>query len=153
MWPIGGILDSINRDLLLTNVTATDDVFAEQSPQFASASCYIAIDGDVDRTVFGNRQLHAVNQWINDEFAGDPSFDASAYETGYFNVTGSTAYLSGNSRDTYHTLSSEIRWTLSKNLGPGFDGETVTGELRVREIANPSNEVTATLTITITSGL
>ena len=154
MWPFAGLLEGIPDTLLLTNTSVNDSVFAETNPEFALAEARLATDGDKDTRVNGiSWQTPNANQWMSDEFAAVPAFDASNYECGYFNVTGDTNDLSGPTLDTYHALSSNREWTLSDNIGPGFDIRSVTGEWRVREIANPSNEATATLTLSISSEL
>lgn len=151
MFPFFGLLAGVDRTLALTANTVLD---SDISPGTQTAEARLNSDGNYEDRGggFGGWTTHAINQWIHDDYVGDPGFDASLYEGGYFSVTGSTTYLVGATLDTYHALSSTRTWSLSRFYS-GFGNDSVTGTLKVREIAQPANEVTATLTLQIQAEL
>lgn len=148
MFPFPQFLtQNITATLGLTNKSVNDFVF---SPDTASCGFRFNVNGDAQVNDSGaGYSTPNSNQWMDDDFAALPEFDASKYECGFFSVTGSTSLLSGTV-DTYLTLTATRTWTLSDYYS-GFGLDSVTGTIRVREIANPSNIATATLTLTITA--
>lgn len=136
MFPFG-LLTAIPRDLTLTN-WGTSDFSVAPFPASVSGGCRSN----------GNRQPNLADQWITDEYAASGGFNPALYECGYFNVTGSgVSVLTGPALDQYHPLSSDVTWGLSRSNVGGY--QTV-GTVKVREIAAPSNEVSATMTLTVT---
>lgn len=150
MFPLLGLVTGIDNALKLANHTVSD---IRASPATCSAHYRFNSNGNSERKVGGGPYtIVGADQWIKDEFADTPAFDPSLYEAGYFSVTGDTGELTGPSLDAYHSLSTTREWILSKFIsGVGF--YNVTGTIKVREIADPSNEVTATLTLNIQAEL
>lgn len=142
MFPFGGILRARDRTLLLTVLLVNH--YTEQSP--ATAEARLGSSGVYQERTggAGGWTAHESNQWIHGESQQDPGFDPSLYEGGYFSVTGDTDDLTGSPLDTYLSLVVTRAWT-EYRAGVGIN--QVVGTIKVREIANPSNEVTAQLTL------
>ena len=138
-----GLLRGRLRDLKLIGVTVRGDVI---QPQTASATLRFDGDGDAKRqSDSGPYVAITTDSWMHDDFA--PFVDSNLYECGVFGVTGnglSTFGVGDPAVDQYHTIGVGKEWTLT-HTGPVQ--REVTGEYRVREIANPSNEATANFTL------
>lgn len=151
MFPMLGLVTGIDNALKLTNTNVNDD---RGAPATCQAHYRFNSNGNSEKkTSLTGYIVVALDQWIKDEFAGTPAFDSSLYEAGYFGVTGTgLPYLSGPALDEYHSLLATKEWVLQKYIS-GFGFYDVTGTIKVREIANPSNEVTATLNLDISAEL
>ncbi len=135
MFPFGGFLASVPRILSLSNLTVIDFVIF---PNDASATGGAGNNGSL--VGVGGR----ADEWINSEYKAAPSFNPGLYECGYFSVTGDTSEMTGPTVDQYHNLAASQTWNV---FWGGLGQKEVTGTLRIREVANPANEVTATMTI------
>lgn len=140
MFPLGSIilLNGVDNTLKLTNLNVSDfDIFS------AYAGAEINADGTLKKAQGSASYFttHSPNEWMHGEFKATPGFDPSLYEGGLFSWTGNTP--SGDLRDQYISLDNSPRWYYSVGIGI----RSGNGQLRVREIANPSNEVTCTLTL------
>lgn len=142
MFPFGGILRATNRTLLLTVLNVTH--FIVLNP--ATAEARLGVSGVYQKRTggAGGWTAHSINQWIHGESQQDSGFDPSLYEGGYFSVSGDTDDLSGSPIDTYLSLVVTRTWA---EYRAAIGVNQVVGTIKVREIANPSNEVTATLTL------
>ena len=155
MFPMPSILKlGVQPTLKLTNKSANDFGI---SPGTVTCAFRFATDGDADRSSNGGTNwTPTADEWMNDLYAALGIFDSSLYECGLFSVTyggsGSSSDLTGPTVDTYHTLSSNQTWTFQKFFS-GFGSATLSGTIKVREIANTSNEVTSTLSLILNAEL
>lgn len=154
MFPFFSLLEGIVPTLTLTSKSAVDFSI---SPGTATCGFRFNTNGDAQTNSNGiGYTTPAANQWMDDVFAALPAFDATKYECGLFSVTyggsGSASDLSGPTVDAYHALTTIRGWTFSKFFS-GFGNASLSGTIKLREIANPSNEVTASLTLTLTAEL
>jgi len=141
MFPfLGTIVKGISNALKLTNITVYD---FDIDPGSTYAGVQLHADGNL-KSAQGSASYVTThtNEWIASEFHDSPGFDPNDYEGGYFSTTGNTP--SGDARDTYISLHLSPKWYHNVSFGI----RTTTGTLKVREKANPSNEVTCSCTIT-----
>lgn len=120
---------------LLTNLTATANA---TFPLDATATATFQSDGDIS----GVTGSHT-DEYLDIQRAGI----GAEYEVNYSSVTGDTGDMSGATTDAWHPLSSNVAYSVSST---GLGVRTVTGALTIRQISNPSNSVSATLTLTAT---
>lgn len=146
MFPFGAIstLKGISDDLKLTMLIVSDLALSGD----AWAGCKLDSDGDLKDSTNGTTwNVRHTNEWIMSEYHDSPAFDPNDYEGGYFNVTG-TGLVQGSAEDTYISLHLAPYWFL--RIPPTYpEFAWCTGTLKVREKANPSNEVTATLSLDV----
>lgn len=151
MFPIPATLDFQTVLLGLSNHTWAGNIGVWGTKASTSGFKF-----DTDKSLWrysdGSFTTEVSNEWLSSDGKASSGILASDYECGYFNVTGDLSFLTGPARDTYHAITTAQWWYLylydSDSFGP-FQSKSVTGEIRVREIAVPANEVTATMALSV----
>ena len=148
MFPFGGFLRGRDTGLLLPSVSMTQ---AGGWSNNASLGVYAYSDGDF------SRRRNAVytpetNAWIHED---SKPVNGALYEMREVNVNlasiGDGTWLArGN--ENWFPISGTLPWllTLSGAQFEAFKSSTVTGELEVREIADPGNIAFGTFSFTCT---
>lgn len=143
MFPLGSIvlLGGIDDALKLPASLNVQDWDIQPAVVYAGAQLHA--DGDLKRKIStgGSYTKVGTDQWIFDAFKVTPGFDPADYEGGLFSWTGTTP--SGSGLNSYISLDLSPNWYYQTSLGI----RSGNGQLRVREKANPSNEVTCTLSL------
>lgn len=136
MLLMGCFNNSAGADTLtLNNFSASNS----DSPGPVSASIRLTTDGYLQRDIgAGYLNVNAGVEWIDNNTAGV----GSDYEVQLTKTTGTTP--TGPTLATYHALSSTRTWTITR-VPTGTT--SFTGTLTVREIADTSNTVSCTVTI------
>lgn len=150
MFPFGAIstLKGISNDLKLSNTIVSDLALSGN----AYAGAKLDSDGNLKKNTNGATWVTVrANEWIADEWHALPGFDPSLYEGGFFGVTGDPL-TGGSAEDTYISLDTGPFWYMLLPPGPPEGPYSCSGTLKVREKANPSNEVTCTLSLDVEIG-
>lgn len=110
----------------------------------AFASVIIRSDGttDSDDGANGVVQQNASTDWIIPNFFGGGDYEVQA--TLSFGNTPDT----GPALSTWHNLATTRTWTNTRTTGEGVGSDTSTLSITIREVADTSNSVTNTYTIT-----
>lgn len=130
--------------LLLTSIASSATAV---SPSSATAVVNFLADGDLTGSFTGH-----TDEWGAPLSAGI----GISYEVCFYNVSGDTADLTGPSYDTgatpttFHTISTTRTWSVTRSIN---GTSSVTGNMRVREIADTSNFVDASVTIQATRSI
>ena len=129
----------IGAALKLSNIFVSD---SDPVSPFYSEAGFQLTNGGLFRTNTGGvySNVESGLQWIDDGGA-----TAGEYES-YFTKTGGLATLTVGTLDTWQTLSTTRTWYISSSAS-GF--QSLQGTLTVREIANPSNSVSCSVTLQI----
>ena len=113
-------------------------------PWDSDAGVRILTNGDVEELVIGSwTAQNSGVEWIDD--GGATSSDYECYLT----KTSGTDTNVGAALDTWHTISTTILFQLSNTIEAD---QTFVGTMTIREIANTSNSVSATVTLTANNG-
>ena len=120
--------------MTLNNLAASDDDFGS-----ATAGVRVLTNGDVEEGAGGSwTAQNSGVEWIDDGGA-----TSSDYEVQLVKSSGTTP--SGPSLSTYHTISTTRQWTLTSVSG----SKSFSGTMYIREIANTSNVVSASVNINV----
>lgn len=118
--------------------------FDLSSPYDARGGVKVDTDGYMYRLVTNAwSQVSGTQYWINDKTA-----TMSNYEC-YLSGTGSTPNLYGLSLNTWYTLSVDRAWGIQQTT-PG--SKSFNGTLQIREIANTSNVVSCSISLSAEAG-
>lgn len=132
--------------LTLNNLNSSD--FDLSSPYNSQAGVRVLTTGAVQElgpTGSWSSQNPGV-EWIDDFCSGS----ASDYEVRLSQTSSTgTATRTGPTLASFHTISATQQWTWTKTNVGSFSW---TGTMTIREIANTSNTVSATVTISIENG-
>ena len=162
MWPFGGILNAIQKELLVPgqDSPATFAAFASW-PNTATSGVYMnrTTGGALANGSLAERDnssyIPKTNMWIHSDFR--PYVDPTDYEFRYVGVTGQTGNLLGSPWAAPGTFGADDYWQ-SGELNPnwrvtasgpefGSDRNIVTGTIQVREKADTSNIRSGILTL------
>lgn len=131
---------------LTLNALSSSD-FDFSSPYNSQAGVRANVNGDI-------QELNTVGSWVSQnsgvEWIDDGGATASDYEV-RLSVTSSsgTATFSGPALGSFHTLSTTRQYTWTKTVVGSFQWN---GTMTIREIADTSNSVSATVSISIENG-
>jgi hypothetical protein len=132
---------SVNPDTLLLNAMSSSD-FDFTSPYSSTAGIRLLTTGVAQAIVFDSWTQTGIDEWID----GFTSGDSTAYECKLDYVSG-TAPTMGNLA-AWETISATKTWSWSSTT---FGTTNFSGTLYIREIANTSNIVSCSVTITLTN--
>lgn len=135
-------ISAIQKGVLTLNaLSSIDNDFS--SPYSSTAGVRVQTSGDVQEIIADTwTSQNSGTEWINGFFGSDT---ASNYEVQLAKTSG-TGTLSGPTLSTYHTISTTRQWTLTRTT---VGTNTWIGTMTIREIADTSNSVSATVTLTV----
>lgn len=133
MFPFGLLIGSADCELLLTTFSSSSFQFT-----FAKAGLHVRRAGNLERFSHPSffPPIGSQDQWLTEFCRIATSGDA--YEV-HYSGTGNTP--DGDALDTWLPLTQDREWSLTSTV-IGFK-PVFTGTMQIREIANPSNIVSA----------
>lgn len=143
---------SLFRLIIPLNLTNHSWSATDAWPDSAQSGVRVATDAGLDERR-NDSYISITDEWVLDSLK--PSVDASNFECAYFDVTGDTGDMLGLATSTtggtenWYAVTSNREWSVvatGTQFGPTVT-KSVTGTLKIREIANPTNEATATITL------
>lgn len=138
----GSVWVNLYSDILDT-LTITSLSSSRFSTGTATAGCRTLNNGNYERISGTNWVLNGTDEWID-------AFNASAaadYEC-FLSLSGNTGDVSGPALSTWHGMGVTRQWTISSSSGV----RSVSGTMTIREIANTSNSVSASVSLSAEGG-
>ncbi len=135
------------KGTLALNALASSD-FDLTSPYSSTAGVRVLTTGAVQEIIVDTwTSQNAGVEWINGFFGSDVASNYEVQLAGSF-TTGSGT-ISGPTLSSYHTISTTRQWTLTRTL---VGIATWEGTMTIREIADTSNNVSASVFLNVENG-